>query len=906
MRCRDVPHAAVPLEINGFGLRSHVPRGRSVIRNSGRDELRPAGKAKHKSLRLSFSAPTPHYSLVGALGGRSNAVREPLLLPAVALAAGIAAQRSLGWHSGELWPALAVLVGLAMAGHRLGLRAATVLACLAGLATAGALRMAAISNHPAPELDAVPGELLLFTGCVIEPPTSQGDRIQFLLELEPGARARVNVYLRPGQPAPPIRYGQRVELEGRFRPVRNFQNPGSFDYASYLARKDIYWTISANAKAPVRVLAEDCGNWLHRRIHQFRLALTGRIERMYSNRAYTAAMLEAILIGVNTGLETVWVQDWRRTGTYHALVVSGLQISVLAAVFLFMLRLCALPQALSLTLTAATAWLYAAACGADPPVLRAAAGFTLFALARALYRRVRLLNLLAAVAIAFLLADPQQLLDPSFQLSFLAVAAIGALAVPLLEASSLPVAKAATALADRGRDPGLEPRVAHIRVELRLLVETVALWSGLSERRCTALITWPLRAGLFFYELLVVSAAIQVGLALPMALYFHRLSLSGLSANLIVGPLMSVAVPVGFLAVLLGKPWLAWAAELPVEVSKRVVEFHAKWEPNWRIPDPPLWLSLALCGALLGLAWGLRRNPRIWRAPVGALVALLVALVLHPFPPELRPGTLELAMLDVGQGESLLVAMPEGSLALVDGGGFPGPSNARQARLDIGEDVVSPYLWRRGIKRLDVIIATHGHSDHIGGLPAIVENFRPRELWFGAMPESPSWRQLLNRAVQRGVRPRALRAGDKFRFGQASVEVLAPASDYQPGPQPHNNDSLVLLLSYGRHRWLLTGDIEREAEADLMARCALGKLDVLKVAHHGSRTSTGAVLLDLTRPALALISAGWDNPYNLPHPALLERLAERRILALRTSRHGLIRVASNGRWLELETAQWGQ
>jgi competence protein ComEC len=275
--------------------------------------------------------------------------------------------------------------------------------------------------------------------------------------------------------------------------------------------------------------------------------------------------------------------------------------------------------------------------------------------------------------------------------------------------------------------------------------------------------------------------------------------------------------------------------------------------------------------------------------------------VWHPFPPKVERGTLELTAIDVGQGESLLLAFPQGKLMVLDGGGIPTFGRRTKPRLDIGEDVVSPYLWSRSIRRLDVVALSHAHEDHMDGLAALIDNFHPKELWTGAIPEqAPGWAALRQRAWRQGVKVVPMRAGRRFPYGGAQVEVLAPLPDYEPAPKPQNNDSLVLRLSYGGHSFLLTGDIERQVESELVARGLVGKTEVLKVAHHGGRTSSGGPFLDLARPALAVISAGFENSYSVPHREVIERLRERRVAVLRTDLGGLVTVRTDGRRLRLK------
>ena len=196
-----------------------------------------------------------------------------------------------------------------------------------------------------------------------------------------------------------------------------------------------------------------------------------------------------------------------------------------------------------------------------------------------------------------------------------------------------------------------------------------------------------------------------------------------------------------------------------------------------------------------------------------------------------------------------------------------------------------------------MVALSHAHEDHIGGLAALVSDFRPRELWTGATPESgPGARRGgARRRRERSVRP--LTGPVRFAYGGAEIEVLAPAADYTPGAVPKNNDSLVFMVHYGRHSFLFAGDIERQVERMLHP----GRADVLKVAHHGSRTSSTEEFLDAVSPAFAIISAGLDNSYGHPNPDVLERLERHRAVVLRTDMDGMITVRSDGRRLLVRT-----
>lgn len=257
--------------------------------------------------------------------------------------------------------------------------------------------------------------------------------------------------------------------------------------------------------------------------------------------------------------------------------------------------------------------------------------------------------------------------------------------------------------------------------------------------------------------------------------------------------------------------------------------------------------------------------------------------------------------IDVGQGDSLFIVFPDGKKMLLDGGGIPAFGRQYRSQLDIGEDVVAPYLWNRSIRGVDVVAVSHGHDDHIGGVPALVSDFHPRELWTGAIPDSPEWRAVRERAARAGARIVPMQSPRRFAYGGAEVEVLAPVAGYSPGDAPANNDSLVLRLSYGRHSFLLCGDVEKQIEYRMLDGNELTHSDVLKVAHHGSRTSSTEEFIGSVTPAIAVISDGFENSYGHPHPDVIERLEQHRAEVLRTDLDGLITIRTDGRRFQVET-----
>lgn len=710
----------------------------------------------------------------------------------------------------------------------------------------------------------------------------------------------------------PARSGDRVEALVHALPIRNFGDPGSFDQRAYLALQGIELQGSLRNTRLLTILDDRSRLTVSDRLARARGRLLNSVNDLFSSRPDEAALARAMLLGDRSFVDHDRVIAYQQTGVYHVLVLAGLHVGALIAFFIWAGRRLHLGLYSGTIVTLIALAVYVGIVEDRPPVLRAALMAALYLCGQLLFRRMDLVNMAALSALVILIARPSEITDASFLLSYSAIGIIGAVGVPWIEQTSEPYLRGLRHLTDVTRDVSHEPRVIQFRIEMRAAGDWLSRrLPGCASRLGPGLLATPCRASLFFWELIVLSAILQLGMLPPLAYYFHRVTLAGPFANIPAVLLTGLAVPIGFFTLAISsisRPFagiLAKALGLLLAALNSSVDWFAHWHrAGYRIPGPPLGVIaiFVVLAILLSAAIRLRRSGW-WQ--VAALVPLLATagvIATYPFAPRLSGKNLELTVLDVGQGDSLFVSYPGGRTMLVDGGGDPGDfhKEGMHSGLDVGEGVVSPYLWSRGIQRIDVVALTHAHLDHLGGLPAVLENFRVRELWVGRDIEIGAYLHLLALARERGVAVRHLERGDSFVSEKVSGSVLSP-EDLNQSPVVKNDDSMVLRLADGSQSLLLAGDMERPSERRILAENQQVGVSFLKVAHHGSKTSTTDEFLAAAHPVFAAISVGRDNSFGHPSPEVVERLEAAGVRVYRTDRDGAITATTDGRTMNVST-----
>jgi competence protein ComEC len=713
-------------------------------------------------------------------------------------------------------------------------------------------------------------------GTVAEPPRTETDATRIVLSdlmvrTRGGWRpAGGSLRLTVGERISNVSYGDTLFFVGTIRKPRNFNNPGGFDYEFSLIRAGI--SATAYADSQDRLLVREASP----------SSPMGLVERwrdtvrdFYDSRFPTpeGAVIKALILGERGDIPEEILSAYYRTGVGHVLAISGSNVGIVyifTYLFLYavLVRWGKFPLRHSVRKWASVVSLgpvivYTLLAGLEITVVRATLMISVFVLAILIEKEQQVFNTLVLAAFVILLFLPASLFDPSFQLSFVAVLSIVLLYPTLIE----PLKQRFFPI------DGVRPPLAH-RIAFRLLQFTL------------------------------VSFAAIVGLLPLTAYYFHRVTPFALPLNFVVVPLLGpVATSLGLLSVpfMTAAPhissFLSLIAAWAVSLSDSAVVWADALLPKGVVVFGPTLIEIVLYYGLILSAFLLFRKRRWAILPAALLILITIADVTLTAWHRYDSKRLEATFLSVGNGDSCVIKLPGGDIMVVDGGGRLGSA------FDMGEYVVAPFLLNDRILRIDYLVLSHPEQDHAAGLTYLMGNFTVGELWITEdTVRSKETEPLITSARSFGIPVITIDSSSPPRtIGPATVRFFNPAPPSNDQPGDVNNRSLVLRLSYGLFSLLMTGDAEEEGLSRIVADGTDLRSLVLKVPHHGSSPSSPLFFLESVSPRVAVVSCGFDNPYGFPGEKSLERLREVGADVFRTDLAGAISVATDGRYLRIET-----
>ena len=630
------------------------------------------------------------------------------------------------------------------------------------------------------------------------------------------------------------RAGRRVRLPVDLHRPSRYLDAGVPDGERALLLRGTTLVGSTKSGALVEVVGR--GSWIDERAADVRAFARSAIRDAVGTWSVrSAAIVTAIVIGDRAGLDESVQQLLQRAGTYHVIAISGGNIAILAALMLGAFRIAGVLGRSASLAAAAALVAYGELVGGGASVDRATLMAVVYFVARAADQRSPPLNTLALSAAILAAVQPLSVVDPAFVLTFGATLAI------LVVAPSIPPS-------------------SH-----RLVAPLMSLF--------------------------VASAAAEAALFPAGALFFSRVTFAGLALNFLAIPLMAVAQIAGMAIVPLrvvssqlanAAGFLAFVGAEGLVRSAGLVQFVPVLAFR---TAPPSWWVVTIYYLALCVWWRSRHAAAALAATVAALWMLM-----QPWSwlTSRGDGRVHVSFLDVGQGDSAFIRLPHGSTLLVDAGGLAGAST-----FDIGDRVVAPVLRRAGVHRLDRLVLTHGDPDHIGGATAVIDEFRPRQIWEGVpVPRFEPLNRLKAAASERGLNWTIVTRGEHQRVDEVDLTVLSPQPPDWERQRVRNDDSVVLELRWHDVSIVLTGDIGTPVERGL--DLDRSPIRILKVPHHGSLTSSTPEFLRAIRPTIAVFSVGRSNHFGHPAPEILQRYRDVGAQILRTDRNGEVDITTDG------------
>jgi competence protein ComEC len=777
-----------------------------------------------------------------------------------------------------------------------------------------------------------PAELL---GIVKTSPDILPDGFRFIIDTSAVVTPRfcssvsgtVAVRVRTKTASPAIVAGEKVSIACFPRRDEMFRNPGGFSYVAHLDAEGLDAVCSLKSDRLIESFGDtDVG--IRSVIGTFRNALIAKT--ISTLGPMHGGIVVAVTMGNKEFLDGRAAELFRRGGLFHLLIISGLHMTFIAGLVLALARLLTESRWLHFLIVTPVIWVYVEMVGWERPVVRACLMFSLILFGRCLFRSPDPLNPILATAIVALIVSPADIFTASFQLTFLSVVAITSIGIPMIGGlrrigewtpdSSSPFPPRPGLLRSLAETLYWNPRAWEVRSRSNSWKGSVVKYPFIDLSRWPVLMRWLSR----FTEGVTVTLSVIVALLPLQILLFHRVSPAGVFLNLLMAPLIAFQALVGIASVAIagimpiGADVLTSLAvlsgDLGLGLARSVLDLGMD---DLRIPIYTGWRGVLYPMHLLLMGFVILRI-RNWNPFSGhrkdskptlilclTLGASCLLMLLTPFSTPFPDGRLKVHFLDVGQGDSAFVEFPDGTTMLIDAGGIPIFSDGDSTEdftpdsIRIGEAVVSEFLWEKGYSHIDLVIGTHSHADHIQGLVDVLSNFSVGSIHLGEMKsDSKEYSHLVEISRRRGVIVRHAFAGDSMKIGGTTVEILNPSR--KGGVQSANEGSLVLRLDFRGRRFLFTGDIESAGEAFVSSQRNVSA-DVVKVPHHGSRTSSSKEFIEAVKARYAVIPVGRRSRFGHPHSEVVARWKEAGAEVMTTGAKGTVTFVTDGREISVST-----
>ncbi len=658
-----------------------------------------------------------------------------------------------------------------------------------------------------------------------------------------------------------LNVGDEVVVEGELSDIPSLCNPGAFDYAAYMRMKNIYGLVRVKEDRLITRVREGRGIF-RRTAYGLRHAIRKYIERYFASRE--AGFLESMIIGDRTNLPATTREEFVKTGTIHILAISGLNVMLIASIFLAAFKTVRIPKKVRYVLVTGILGVYTLVSGSNPPVLRASIAFAIYALGHLFEREPDALNSLGIAAFLLLVWNPKVLFDPSFQLSFTAILSLIVCTPKLM-----------------GLVAAREGTLPHPSRSVRA------------------------RAGRYLIGIAAASVAAWLGTAPFIAHYFNIVSPVALLANIVIVPLSFLlfsALILFIIASAIAAPLAAYGAHIILWLEKVMFasnSFFARLPcSHVRVAAPSIAIAvfyyLVLFFLFSPLAYRVGRR-RISKVFAGILILAVSNVIVWRQVCAVPDTVLRMTFLDVGYGDALYIEFPGGGTMLVDGGS----GGREEDAFDMGRMVLAPFLWNRGPNRIDAIVLTHPHEDHMGGLLYIMDNFKIGCVIDNGYTnyDSDICRNYINTIRRRGLRHIVVREGDQIvGFDGITFDVISPREDC--AELNSNDGSLVSRIVYKDMSVLLPGDIGEKVMSRLASQQGSLRSDVIKVPHHGGTMGgedSVKSFFTSVRPKDAIISVSRRNRFNAPSKKTLGILAYFNSNIYETKEYGAITVVSDGK-----------